>query len=153
MKKTALYPTISNPPTFGMVLGLKYIEDKYDKIFVCVNNKPLIIPINKVIYMLEKVLAKDNSKYSVITSDTDFENVTVLPQELPSFDDIITESTEIYSNFKSKGYGNVVLIPRPLGWHDTFHRIAYERSVILDEINASIKTCYEPEKYIKENME
>lgn len=146
---TAIFPTTSNPPTFGTILGLKYIEDMYDKIFVVVYDKPKVINTYQVVAMLKKVLCKDGLKYSVITSKVDFEKATILPPELPKYEKIITDNPRIYGNFAHKGYTNVTLIPKPVGWDDTFHRIAYQRSMALEGIINSIKTIGDPEGYVK----
>ena len=150
---TAIFPTISNPPTFGMILGLRYIEDLYDKIFVVVYDKPKVINTYQVVIMLKKVLCKSGLKYSVITNKTNFETVTTLPPELPKFERILTDNTRIYSNLLHKGHINVTLIPKPIGWDESFHRVAYQRSVALEGINNSIKTISDPEGYVEDLKE
>jgi len=150
--KTAIFPTTSNPPTFGTILSLRQVEDVYEKIFVCVEDKSRMISTEKIISMLSIVLSKKNSKFRIISNKTNFETATTFPPTLPKFDDIITDNPKIYSNLIGKGYGNVILIPKPLGWDDTFHRIAYERSMTYEKVMNDIKTSNYPEEYIKENM-
>jgi hypothetical protein len=150
--KTALYPTKTNPPTFGMILGLRYIEDLYDKIYVCIYDKPKSLTTERMVHMLTKVLTKNTLKYNIIHHKADFENITLIPNDIPEFDEMITDNIKIYTNFLGKGYNNVVMMPRPIGWDDTFHRIAFERSMLYERICNSIKTSTDVDGYIKEHM-
>ena len=147
----ALYPTVSNPPTFGMILGLKYIEDMYEKIFIVVEKKSLIFEVHRVVAMLEKVLCKDSSKYSILLNEANFENLTIVPKELPEYDIIITDNPRVYANLINKGYVKTVLIPRPIGWDETLHRIATQRSLVLEKVLNTIRTINNPNDYV-DNM-
>lgn len=146
---TALFPTISNPPTFGTILSLKYIENIYDKIFIVVRDVPLALSIDRVVTMLDKVLCQGNSKYAILINGADFTRLTTLPKELPNCDVIITDDTRTYTNLIGKGYDNILLIPRPIGWDDTFHRIAFQRSLTLERVNNGIRTIINPDEYVE----
>jgi hypothetical protein len=146
----ALFPTNSNPPTFGTILALKYVEDLYEKIFVVIRDKPLMISTAQAVNMIEKVLCTNTHKYAVISNDCDFENTTILPKQLPAYDVIITDNPNIYSNLLSKGYINMNLIPKPLGYDETMHRVAYKRSLILERILDQMRTIRNPDEYMKE---
>jgi hypothetical protein len=139
-KKIALFPTISNPPTFGVILSLRYIERHFNKIYVVIEDRPKMVKTKQAIEWMQDALDREKKKYDVISNIADFKNLTELPDDLPKFDTIITISTEIFANLISKGYKNVMMIPKIIGWDETYHRIAYERSVILDKINSSIAT-------------
>ena len=144
----ALFPTDSNPPTFGTILALKYIEHAYEKIFVVVRDKPVLLSTDQVMNMLNKVLCNDGMKYSIISSQCDFEHDTISHHKFPKFDELITENPNIYSNLLSKGYVKLRLIPKPLGYDDMFHRTAYKRSITLEKIFSEMNTTQTPEKYI-----
>lgn len=150
--KTAIFPTISNPPTFGVILSLRYVEKLYEKIYVCVEDKPRVLNTDKIVHLLSVALGKDNLKYAVISNKADFTELTILPTKLPKFDDILTDNPRVYSNLIGKGYQNVVLIPKPLGWDETFHRVAYNRSTLYEKVMNDIRTSNNPEKYVKDYM-
>jgi len=148
----ALFPVTCNPPTFGTILALKYIEDKYDTINVVVEDKPLLLSTTQVMTMLTTVLCKNSMKYNVICDKCDFGEESVLPESLPKYDEVITDNPKIYSNLLSKGYRRIRLIPKPLGYEDMFHRVAYIRSITYERILKSLNISYAPEQYIKNVM-
>jgi hypothetical protein len=150
--KTALFPATCNPPTFGTILALKYIEDKYDMITVVVEDKPLLLSTIQVMGMLTTVLCRNSMKYIIVANKCDFEEESLLPETLPKYDDIVTDNPKIYSNLISKGYRRIRLIPKPLGYEDMFHRIAYIRSITYERILKSLNISYAPEQYIKNVM-
>lgn len=134
-ESTAIFPVTANPPTFGMLLTLYNVADHFDKIYVIVKNKEYVFKPDISKAMLEAILCKYSSKFAVIISDINFEEDTIIDNRgLPSFDAIITDSVIIYSNLLSKGYKNLKMIPSSTGWDETFHRVAYVRSAIYDEL-------------------
>lgn len=135
----ALFPTISNPPTFGTILTLRYIEKYFEKIFVVVYDKPRLLQTDDIVEMLQLTLDPTAMKYVVISSDVDFSNITVLPSTLPKHDTIITVSDRIFANFVSKGYTNCKMIPDMHGWDELLHRTAFHRSIALNKLKRDIE--------------
>jgi hypothetical protein len=142
-KKVAIFPTTSNPPTFGTILGLYGVVDDYDKIYVVIKDRTYVMNPEHVKDMLQTVLCKYSSKFKILIRDYDFKHDTTFPR-LPEYDNIITDDIEIQANLKSKGYVESILIPTPIGWDDTFHRIAYCRSAIYTQLQNSVKTIRVP---------
>lgn len=130
----ALCPVEANPPTFGMILALKYVEKHFEKIYVVVEDKPSLIETKKAVAMLQWCLDRNIKKYNVLSNKANFKDITVLPEELPEHDVIITNCIKIFSNLTSKGYGNIKLIPTVSGYDETFHRTAYIRSCTFENI-------------------
>lgn len=137
---TVIYPTISNPPTFGTIFALFNICDKYDKIYVVVRDIRLVMSPEQVKNMLEFVLCRYTPKFSVIISKMDFRHDTNITSDIPEFDKIITSDIDVYANLLSKGYKNINLISFPIGWDNDFHRIAYERSNMYTKLRNDIKS-------------
>jgi len=132
---SAVYPAVANPPTFGMILSLYHVADHFDKIYVVIRNREYVFKPDVSKAMLEAILCKFSTKFVVIISDIDFEEDTIIDNRgLPPFDTVITDSVRIYSNLLSKGYKNIKMIPSSKGWDENFHRIAYVRSAIYDEL-------------------
>ena len=134
---TAIYPTTSNPPTFGTIYSLMSVCHEYDKIYVVVRDTNLVMSPKNIKRMLEKVLCMFTTKFVVIISDHDFAHDTAFTG-MPPYDEIITTDADILANLKSKGYIETRLIPKPIGWDDTFHRVAYYRSAIYTRIRNNI---------------
>lgn len=138
-QKTAIFPITGNPPTFGNVLSFMNICDKYDKIYVVVRDKTYVMSSAQSKNLLESVLCKFTPKFSVLKSKHDFKNDTTF-EGMPPYDDILTTDVEVYANLTGKGYDNAILVPSPIGWDDTFHRVAYCRSAILNRIRNEMVT-------------
>jgi hypothetical protein len=122
----------------------------YTKINVVVYDKPKLLNTYQVVNMLSKVLCQGSMKYNILVNKCDFENITVIPQELQDYDVLITENIRVYCNLLNKGYNNISLIPKPIGYDDMLHRIAYKRSLTLEKILSGMKTIHNPEEYVKE---
>lgn len=137
-EKIALFPTISNPPTFGTVHLLLKIAEKYDKIVVLVYNKPGIMLTVDVVNRLGYVLTQLSDKFTIVSSDADFSNINYLPK-LAENSDIVTTSTTIYTNLASKGYKHLLLVEPMMGYNESYHRIAYSRSLILERLRQAIR--------------
>lgn len=130
----AIFPTRSNPPTYGKMLSLYHIIDNYDKIYVIVYDNPTLISTAKVVSMLKVVLCKFTDKFEVISSSTNFAKVTLLPDSIPKHDAILTTSKHVFANLAEKGYSNIILIPKAVGWDSTFNRIAFHRSLTYEQV-------------------
>lgn len=142
--KTAIFPTLSNPPTFGTVFLLLKIAEKYDTVIVLIYDKPGIMPTEDVVAKLGYVLDQlGNGKFITMSTDVDFANVTKFPTNeqgisLINDKDIVTTSKTIYANLVGKGYQNCILLEPQAGYNESFHRIAYTRSLMLARLR---QTC------------
>jgi hypothetical protein len=139
-----LVPITAQPPTFGMILSLMSIADRYDQIVLCVLDDPILIPTELVIKMLSVVLKLP--KFIIISSDANFGILTEPPSNLPYFNRIATMSERIYANLVVKGY-NCYLIPRAIGYDEMFHRNAFRQSQVLELLR--LKTVAVPIGYNK----
>ena len=136
---TAIFPVIQNPPTFGFLLALYNIADDYEKIYIVLQKKSYVFKPEVAKNMLEVILNKYSTKFVVVIKDIDFSKDTILDNDdLPPYDYIITISKKVYANLLSKGYKNSRIIPSVKGWDETFHRLAYVRSSIYDEIKSTL---------------
>jgi len=124
-----LVPITAQPPTFGMLLSLMSIVDRYDQIVLCVEDDPILIPTELVIKMLSVVLKFP--KFIIISSDANFGILTEPPSNLPYFNRVATMSERIYANLVVKGY-YCYLIPRAIGYDEMFHRNAFRQSQVLE---------------------
>lgn len=137
-KPVALFPTISNPPTFGTILSLRAVEDSYRKIYVVVLDEPKMLHTSEVITMLQNALDKNKNKYVVTSSEADFTKLTTIPNEIPEHDVVITTSTKIFANLMEKGYDNLRLISKLIGYDETMHRTAYHRSIVYEKLKNNV---------------
>jgi hypothetical protein len=143
-----LVPVTAQPPTFGMILSLMSIADRYDQIVVCVQDDPILIPTEFVIKMLSVVLRLP--KFIIISSDANFGILTEPPTNLPYFNRVATMSERVYANLVVKGYG-CYLIPRAIGYDELFHRNAFKQSQVLELLR--LKTVAVPIGYNKKTEE
>ena len=143
-----LVPITAQPPTFGMLLSLMSIVDRYDQIVLCVEDDPILIPTELVIKMLSVVLKLP--KFIIISSDANFGILTEPPSNLPYFNRIATMSERIYANLVVKGY-NCYLIPRAIGYDEMFHRNAFRQSQVLELLR--LKTVAVPINFGKKTEE
>lgn len=127
--KVCLVPVTAQPPTFGMVMSIMAIEQKYDQIIICVQDDPILIPTNLLIKMLSIVFRYP--KYFIMSDPMDFEKLVDFPRDLPLFNYVATMNDRIYSNLVAKGYG-CYLIPRAIGYDEYFHRNAFKISQVLE---------------------
>ena len=134
--KTVLIPVDAQPPTFGMVMSIMAIADNYDEIVICIRDKPILLDTEALIQMLSVVFRLP--KFMVISHTQDFEELVEFPQDLPFFNHVASMSDRVYTNLALKGYG-CYLIPRPLGYDETFHRHAWRQSNALDMLRSRIK--------------
>lgn len=127
--KVCLVPLSVQPPTFGIVMSILSIADKYDEIIICVEDNPIVIPTDLVVKMLSMVFKYP--KFVIISHPTNFENAVEFPKDLPWFNYIATISDRVYTNLVIKGFG-CYLIPRAVGYDEFFHRSAFRQSQVLD---------------------
>jgi hypothetical protein len=134
--RTCLIPVEAQPPTFGLIWSIKRIAKNYDEIVVCVRDNPTFINTQIVVEMLAEVL--DLPKIMVISHPQNFEEMIEFPQDLPYFNCIATISERIFINLISKNYG-CYLIPRALGYDESFHIHAWRQANALDVLRSNIK--------------
>ena len=143
--KIAVFPTISNPPTFGTIFLLLKIAEKYDNVIVLIYDKPGIIPTKSIVANLGYVLDQlGKNKFITMSTDVDFAHLNEFPKDdngisLVTGKDIVTTSKTIYANLVGKGYQNCLLLERLPGYDESFHRIAYVRSLALDRLRLTCR--------------
>lgn len=136
---TAIIPATQNPPTFGFIVSLYNIAEEYEKIYIILQEKAYVFKSDMAKRLLEAVLCKYSTKFVVIVKDIDFSEVTILDdKDLPPYDVILSMSVKIYSNLLSKGYDNVKMIPSLSGYDETFHRLAFMRSTIYNDLKKKL---------------
>ena len=114
--KVCLFPVTAQPPTFGMIMSIMAVADKYDQIIICVEDNPVLIPTELVIKMLSLVFKFP--KFYVVSHVANFEEISELPNDdLPLFNYIATMNDRIYANLTVKGYG-CFLIPKAIGYDE-----------------------------------
>lgn len=143
-RKLAIFPTVSNPPTFGTVHLLLKLAERYDTVIVLVYDKPGIMTTNDVVAKLGYVLDNLAGKFIVMSTDIDFANVNQFPvneNDVSIIDekDIVTTSKTIYANLVGKGFQNCLLIEPFAGYNESFHRIAYTRSLLLHRLRQNCR--------------
>jgi len=144
--KVCLFPVTAQPPTFGMIMSIMAVADKYDQIIICVEDNPILIPTELVVKMLSLVFKFP--KFYVVSHVANFEELSDLPKDdLPLFNYIATMNDRIYSNLSVKGYG-CQLVPKAIGYDEYFHRHAFKTSQVFELMR--VKTTAVPlTKYIK----
>ncbi|RPI86149.1 MAG: hypothetical protein EHM34_00195 [Nitrosopumilales archaeon] len=143
--KVCLIPVTAQPPTFGMIMSVMAIEQKYDQIIICVEDNPILIPTEMVKKMLSIVFRYP--KYVIISDPINFEELVEFPRELPKFNYVATMNDRVHANLSAKGYG-CYLIPRAIGYDEYFHRNAFKISQVL-ELLRSRTTAIPLKKYKK----
>jgi hypothetical protein len=142
-----LIPVDAQPPTFGMVMSIMAVSDKYDEVVICVRDNPILIPTNSLLKMLSVIFRLP--KFMVISHTQDFDDLVEFPRDLPFFTHVATLSERAYVAIATKGYG-VYLIPRAIGYDDYFHRVAWRQSHALELLRShtrqvSFDSCRKPE--------
>lgn len=137
--KNAIYPTLSNPPTFGTILLLMQLLHTYEHVDVLVYDKPQLLDTDYIVELLAYVLGYVEGRFSVVKTNIDFTHVNAFPRDergmsIITDKDVITTSSKIYANLKSKGFNNVFLTRLSPGYNESFHRMAFNRSVIYERI-------------------
>ena len=145
-KSIVLIPITAQPPTFGMVLSIMAIEKRYDKIILCVLDNPILIPTELILKMLSLVFVLP--KFTIISDAMNFETLVGFPHDLPEFNHVATTSERIYANLQVKGC-NCFLIPRAIGYDESFHRNAFKQSQVLELLRSKI-SAVPLKKYEKE---
>ena len=123
--KTLFIPITAQPPTFGTVMSIMSIADKFDKVIICVQDNPIILKTDIVIKMLSIVFY--DSKYELITTKDDFTVLHDMPTNLPEFNYFGTLDDKIYANFIAKGF-LCFMLPKSFGYEESFHRSAFKQS-------------------------
>lgn len=134
--KTVLIPVDAQPPTFGMIMAIMAISDTYDEVVICVRDNPVLMDTETIIQMLSVVFRLP--KFMVISHHQNFEELVEFPQDLPFFNHVASLSDRVHTNLTLKGYG-CYLIPRPMGYDESFHRQAWRQSNALDILRSHIK--------------
>lgn len=134
--KIVLIPVTCQPPTFGMVMSIMAMYDKYDEFVICVKDDPILLDTETLIKMLSLIFRLP--KFMVISHPQDFEQLIEFPRDLPFFNHVATLSDRVHTNLGLKGYG-CYLIPRAIGYDENFHRSAWRQSVALDILRSNMK--------------
>lgn len=134
--KVCLIPITAQPPTFGMIMSIMALYDKYDEFVICVRDNPVVLDTETVVKMLSIVFRLP--KFMVISHTQDFEALVEFPNDLPFFNHVATLSERIHTNLVLKGYGSY-LIPRAMGYDEVFHRNAWRQGNALDILRSNIK--------------
>lgn len=130
---TVLYPVLAQPPHMGHVgAAINALEDA-DHVIMCVQETNLMINHRSTVATL-KLLEKITDKISVTSHEADFSFITKLPKDLPPFDQIVTTNNDMYVHLMSCGIENVVLIPKLLGYEDTYMMHAFNQGLALDSL-------------------
>ena len=128
-EKIVLIPVVEQPPSFGTVLSIKANENSFDKIIICIRNKEIVINPETVKMMYELIF--NNPKYEIIINEADFKSIVTLPSNLPKFNIIATLSYKVFVNLSLLDYP-ITLLPRTVGYIDTFLRKAYRQGMSYD---------------------
>lgn len=131
-----LIPVTCQPPTFGMVMSIMAMYDKYDEFVICVKDDPILLDTETIIKMLSLIFRLP--KFMVISHPQDFESLVEFPPGLPFFNHVATLSDRVHTNLMLKGYGSY-LIPRAMGYDEMFHRSAWRQSNALDILRSNIR--------------
>jgi len=141
----AIFPVRANPPHLGHVISLLKIKDEYDKIIIAVSNntydgkKPMLIPREEIINILNEVFKHFPDKYQIIKSEERFITRKKF-DDLPKFDIVVTGNERAYLNMKRNGI-NVRYLERTPIYRGTFIREAYKRGMEYEERNFSDDGC------------
>jgi hypothetical protein len=133
-----IFPIVGNPPTFGTIYNLFSLVDYCEKIYVIIQKRFIVMHPENSKELLDDILCRYTNKFEVIISELDFKNLTEITDDIPDFDLIVTDCAETYTNLASKGYRNVKLMDGLIGYEDSFHRVAYIRSYVLNNIRRSL---------------
>jgi len=134
--KVVLIPLDAQPPTFGMVMSIMAVSDKYDEVVICVRDNPILMNTDLVVKMLSVIFRLP--KFMVVSHKQDFDDLVEFPTDLPYFTHVATLSERAYVAIATKGYG-VYLIPRVVGYDDFFHRVAWRQSHALEILRANVR--------------
>jgi len=134
--KVVLIPIVAQPPTFGMVMSIFAMYDKYDEFIICVRDNPIVLDTEPLVKMLSLIFRLP--KFMVISHPQDFESLVEFPVDLPFFNYVATLSDRVHTNLVLKGYGSY-LIPRAMGYDEAFHRNAWRQSCSLEVLRSNIK--------------
>jgi hypothetical protein len=138
-RPTVIYPIDADPISFGEIYNIMQVEDKFRKIFIVIRDYPKLLETERAVQMLQFILNKLSSKIHVISDKTDFKETSYYPKALPEVDGIVTASVEIYINLITKGFKNVLLVPKLIGYEQFYMRTMYERSILLDTIKGKMQ--------------
>jgi len=136
LPKTCLVLVDAQPPTFGMVMSIMSMVDRYDEIVICVRDNPICIPTKTLLEMLSVIFKLP--KFMVISHQQNFEEMVDFPQDLPFFNYVASMSDRVCVNLSIKGYG-CYLMPRVVGYDECFHRHAWRQGSALDILRSNIK--------------
>jgi len=131
-----LIPVTAQPPTFGMIMSIMALYDKYDEFVICVRDDPIVLDTETIVKMLSLIFRLP--KFMVISHTQNFESLVEFPQDLPFFNYVATLSERVHTNLVLKGYGSY-LIPRAMGFDEMFHRNAWRQSNALEILRSNIK--------------
>jgi len=132
-KPIGLFPITGQPPSFGSFISLSIVYKNYSKIYLCIYGKETVCTRTQSFEMIQSVCSMIQN-VEVIQTNDDFSTLSHIPKDLPVFDVLLTSDMTTYVNHISFGLWDVIYIPRPLGYRETFLRKSYVQSLAVDTL-------------------
>ena len=152
-KPIVLFPINANPPTMGHLMAITTLLNVAQKVIIVVYDKPQVIPTDVSINILVGILSNYSNmdKIKIMKSAINFATLSEIPNDLKLSEKaytIATMSRHIYANLQSKGYPYLMFINKPIGWRDEFYKLAFMRSITLN--NMEIMNLESERRYIRD---
>lgn len=129
-KKEAVFFIESQPPHLGELISVLLKIKDFDKMHICVNATPSVLPISRVIATWLFLLDAYKNKITATAMIPKFSEMAELPEMFKGCT-VLTTSTEVYVHMSSLGVATE-LVPRTLGYCETFQKTAYRQGRALD---------------------
>jgi hypothetical protein len=145
-KKEALFVLESQPLHLGELISVLLKIGEYDIMHICVSSTPKAMPIPKVVATWLFLLHAYKHKITVSSLFDKFTEIAGLP-EIFKHCTVLTTSKEVYVHMTSLNIP-VELVPRALGFYESFQRTAYRQGRALDYLlNVGAKAAkYTPQE-------
>ena len=128
--KEAVFFLESQPPHLGELVSILLKLDEYDKMHLCVTGAAKVMPVHKAVAIWAFIFKSYPKEITISSLSTDFMELTELP-EIYKNCVVLTTSNKLYVHLTSIRVP-VELVPRTLGYHDIFQRVAYRKGRALD---------------------
>lgn len=129
-KKEAVFLVESQPPHLGELISVLLKIRDYDKMHICVNATPSVLPIPRVLATWLFLLDAYKDKITVSAMIPKFAEMPELPKTLKHCT-VLTTSPKVYVHMSSLNI-ETELVPKTLGYCETFQRTAYRQGRALD---------------------
>jgi len=133
-KKEALFLIESQPPHLGELISILLKLKEYDIMHICVSGIPKVIPVSRVIATWQFLLHDYKNKVTILTMIVKYEELTALPEIFKKCT-VLTTSSKVYTHMSSLGV-ETELVPKTIGYCDTFQRTAYRQGRAYDYLLA-----------------